>query len=386
MKIGIIGSGAMGSGIAQVVATHGHDVLICDENKSTLDRASGQIHSTLNKLVEKQKFTSEEATKILSRLKFVTGIQDSDFKDCELIIEAVVEKSEVKQTIFRQLESTVSDSCILASNTSSLSITSIASSCIKAERVIGIHFFNPAPLMPLVEIIPGHLTSSETTEQSRKIISGLKKTVVLCKDTPGFIVNRIARPFYGEAMRIFEEGIADVATIDEAMRKLGGFKMGPFELTDMIGHDVNYAVTESVWKEFYFDARYKPSLCQKRLVEAKLFGRKSGKGFYDYHEDAKKPTPNNDPALQKRIFERILYMLVNEAADALYHGIASANDIDLAMTNGVNYPKGLLKWADEIGIQKIVDELDHLSNIYREDRYRASVILRKKASENSTFH
>lgn len=375
----------MGSGIAQVAATSGHSVVVVDENPTSVEKASTQIKNALSKLTEKQKISKEESEQILSRLKFVTGINALDFQNSDLIIEAVVERLDVKQSIFHELESIVDESCILATNTSSLSITSIASSCKIPGRVIGIHFFNPAPIMPLVEIIPGHLTTSETTERCRKIISDCKKTVVICKDTPGFIVNRIARPFYGEAMRIYEEGIADIATIDEAMRKIGGFKMGPFELTDMIGHDVNYAVTESVWKEFYFDARYKPSLCQRRLVEAKLFGRKSGKGFYDYQSEAITPLPNNDPELQKRIFERILHMLINEAADALYYGIATANDIDLAMMKGVNYPKGLLKWADEIGISKIVHELDTLSDRYREDRYRASVLLRKKAVENSTF-
>jgi 3-hydroxybutyryl-CoA dehydrogenase len=251
----------------------------------------------------------------------------------------------------------------------------------KQERVIGIHFFNPAPLMPLVEIIPGISTKEGLAGEIKKLIESWKKMPVIAKDTPGFIVNRVARPFYGESIRIYEEGIADFATIDAAMKEIGGFKMGPFELMDLIGNDINYTVTETVWKQFYNDPKFKPSLTQKRLVEAKQFGKKSGRGYYDYSEGAKVVEPKKEKTLAEQIFMRVLVMLINEASDALYYGVATKEDIDLAMTKGVNYPKGLLKWADEIGIDKVLSALERLYTEYNEDRYRPSVLLKKMMKE-----
>jgi 3-hydroxybutyryl-CoA dehydrogenase len=301
-----------------------------------------------------------------------------------LVIEAIVENLEVKRKLFSELESIVSEQTILASNTSSLSIASIAASCQKSERVIGIHFFNPAPLMQLVEVIPAVQTNDATLQKAVEIISSWKKTVAVAKDTPGFIVNRVARPFYSEAIRLYEEGVADFATIDAAMKTQGNFRMGPFELMDFIGHDVNYIVTETVFTAFYFDPRYKPSFSQKRLLEAGFLGRKSGRGFYDYSQEMPQPTGNE--SLSQSIFERVLVMLINEAADALFLNIASAQDIDNAMTKGVNYPKGLLAWADELGIDWCVQKLDALYDEYREDRYRCSPLLRRMARENKTFY
>jgi len=283
------------------------------------------------------------------------------------------------------LESITSSDCILASNTSSLSIASIAAACKKPERVIGIHFFNPAPLMPLVEIIPAVQTSEATKNTSKILIDGWQKVTVLAKDTPGFIVNRVARPFYGEALRIYEEGVADFATIDWAMTELGGFKMGPFTLMDYIGNDINYTVTESVFAAFYYDPRYKPSFTQKRHSEAGWFGRKTGRGYYNYADETNMPQPKKDEKLGNQICNRILVMLINEAVDALFLNIASKEDIDLAMTKGVNYPKGLLKWADEIGLKNVLNQLETLFAEYGEDRYRPSVLLRRMVRENKTF-
>lgn len=392
MKIGIIGSGTMGSGIAQVAATSGCKVKLYDTNQAVLDKAKEALEKILDRLVQKQKIDSTEKSRIQNNISYVNKL--NDLSDSDLIIEAIVENLDIKKKVFSELETYVSEDCIIASNTSSLSIASIAASLKKPERCIGIHFFNPAPLMQLVEVIPAIQTSKEVLENSIKIISDWKKVVAVAKDTPGFIVNRVARPFYGEALRIYEEGLADFKTIDESMKSLGGFRMGPFELMDFIGNDVNYTVTETVFTAFYFDPRYKPAFTQKRFAEAGYLGRKSGKGYYIYDESGAIVITNtenfeekdsNDKQLSQQIFDRILVMLINEAADALFMNIASAEDIDNAMTKGVNYPKGLLYWADEKGIDWCVNKMDALYDEYHEDRYRCSPLLRKMNKDNKTF-
>lgn len=382
--IGVIGAGSMGSGIAQVAATAGHMVILLDSSKPMLQKAEQNLTKILNRLAEKGKITKSEAGDILDRIQFTDQLKN--FAPSELIIEAIIEDLNIKKQIFRELESIVSKKCIIASNTSSLSVSAIASACDHADRVLGIHFFNPAPLMPLVEVVPAVQTSEEVLKEARGLVDSWGKITVLAKDTPGFIVNRVARPFYGEALRILEEGIADVATIDWAMTEIGGFKMGPFTLMDFIGNDVNYTVTETVFKSFFYDPRYKPSFTQKRLAEAGYLGRKSGRGYYDYSEGAVNPEPSFDKKLGQEVFERILVMLINEAADALFWNIATREDIDLAMTNGVNYRIGLLKWADEIGIDNCVKLMDRLYDEYLEDRYRCSPLLRKMVKDGKTFY
>lgn len=383
MKIGVLGAGAMGSGIAQVAAQNGHEVILVDAHRVALEKSRHGHEKILARLVEKGRLAAGEDQAILARMRYEANL--SDLAECGLVIEAIVEDLAVKKQVFKSLSEHCGPEAILASNTSSLSIASIASAVENPERFLGIHFFNPAPLMPLVEVIPAISTASHITTQAKELIDSWSKVTVLAKDTPGFIVNRVARPFYGEAVRIYEEGVADPATIDWAMTELGGFRMGPFTLMDFIGHDVNYAVTESVFQAFYYDPRYRPNFSQKRLVEAGWLGRKTGRGFYDYREGAEKPAPNTDPVLGQQILERILAMLINEAADALHLGIASAEDIDLAMTKGVNYPKGLLAWADELGLEQVLQTLDALYEDYREDRYRASVLLRRKVKSGQKF-
>lgn len=383
IKVGVIGSGAMGSGIAQVAATAGHAVIIYDTNKSALEKSKSALDTTLKKIVEKRKISEQKASAIFSLITYADDLKS--FADCGLVIEAVIENLEVKQKLFFELEDIVKEDCIIASNTSSLSITSIASACKKTNRVLGIHFFNPAPLMPLVEIIPGISTDKNVVEASRKLIDSWGKVTVLAQDTPGFIVNRVARSYYGESIRIAEEGIADYVTVDWALKEFGGFKMGPFELMDFIGNDINYKVTETVWEQFFYEQKFKPSFTQKRLFEAKYFGRKTGKGYYDYSDGAEKTEPQKNEELGKQIFNRVIAMLINEAIDALYLNVASKEDLDLAMTKGVNYPKGLLKWGDEIGLQNILKTLTALQDEYGEDRYRASVLLKKMVKENKKF-
>jgi len=377
MVVGVVGAGTMGAGIAQVAAQNGHQVVLVDTNQEMLNKAELGLGKVLARLVEKGTISADERINIQGNITYTTSI--TDFQHCGMVIEAIVENLGVKHNVFQAIEKVVAPTCILASNTSSLSIASIGSVLQHASRVIGIHFFNPAPLMPLVEIIPAVQTANETLEKAKALIDSWGKVSVICKDTPGFIVNRVARPFYGEALRIYEEGIADFATIDWAMTSIGGFKMGPFTLMDYIGNDVNYTVTESVFEAFYYDPRFKPSFTQKRHKEAGFFGRKTGRGFYDYTENAQQPIPNEDAQLGQQIVDRILAMLINEAYDALFMHVASAEDIDLAMTKGVNYPKGLLAWSNEIGISKVLNQLQDLFELYGEDRYRPNALLKRLA-------
>ena len=382
--IGIVGAGTMGIGIAQIAAQNKHQVILYDLSDAQLEKAKSGLEKVLNRLVEKERISDNERKNILTRILFTNKI--NELWPCGLVIEAIVESIKIKHEVFTSLEDVVSEHCILATNTSSLSIASIGAALKTSKRIIGIHFFNPAPLMPLVEIIPAIQTNEQTTKTCKDLIAKWGKTVVLCKDTPGFIVNRVARPFYGEALRIYEEGIADFVTIDWALTEKGGFKMGPFTLMDYIGNDVNFAVTESVFKAFFYDPRFKPSLTQKRYAEAGFLGRKSGRGYYDYENLKLNPKPQTDDTLGERILNRILCLLVNEAIDAVFMGVTSIEDVDLAMTKGVNYPKGLLKWGDEIGLDKILNQLQELFDYYGEDRYRPNPLLRKMVKENKQFY
>jgi 3-hydroxybutyryl-CoA dehydrogenase len=379
-NVGVIGAGTMGIGIAQVAVQNGKKVVVVEVNEEVLNKSKAGLFKTFDKLLEKQKITIEDISNYKNNLLFTTDY--NELKDADLVIEAIIESLSVKHAVFQSVESVVRPNCILASNTSSLSIASISAVLLRPDRFLGIHFFNPAPLMALVEVIPGVQTDIKVTELIKNEILSWNKKTVLVKDTPGFIVNRVARPFYGEALRIYEVGIADFATIDWAMTHFGGFRMGPFTLMDYIGNDINYTVTESVFEAFYYDPRFKPSFTQKRHKEAGLLGRKSGKGFYDYSEGVDAPLPNKDEALGQAIFNRILAMLINEAFDAQFMSVASREDIDIAMKFGVNYPKGLLEWADEIGLEHVLVTLQNLFEEYGEDRYRPNPLLKRMVYSN----
>ncbi|MEE9171123.1 MAG: 3-hydroxyacyl-CoA dehydrogenase NAD-binding domain-containing protein [bacterium] len=382
--IGVIGAGTMGSGIAQVAATADHPVILHDSSSEVLARAKSGLEQIHSRLVEKGRIGQATANRILDNISYSHSLEACD--QCQFVVEAIVENLDVKQEVFSKIEKIAADEATLATNTSSLSVTSIAAACVHPERVIGTHFFNPAPLMALVEIVPGLSTSQQTIDSARTLISNWGKTTVLAKDTPGFIVNRVARPFYGEAIRILEEGIADAATIDWAMREIGGFRMGPFELMDLIGNDVNLKVTETVFEAFFYDPRFRPSFTQKRMVEANRLGKKTGHGYYDYSSGATKPEPNTDAQLGEEIIFRILVMLINEAIDMVFLKIATIEDVDLAMTKGVNYPKGLLKWADKIGLAKVLACLQELQDEYGEDRYRPNPLLKRMVRNEQTFY
>jgi 3-hydroxybutyryl-CoA dehydrogenase len=387
-KIGVLGAGAMGSGIAQVAAAAGHSVVCVDTHPPSIEKARQGLEKALAREVEKGRLTAAAAQQVAKRLGFVAsnGEDFGAFRDCALVIEAIVEDLDVKQNAFRAIETVVAETCVLATNTSSLSVAGIASACDHPGRVIGLHFFNPATVLPLVEVVRAIGSDAAVVGSVRTLVDAWGKVTVLTRDTPGFIVNRVARPFYGESLRILDENIADVATIDWAMKELGGFRMGPFELMDLIGNDVNYAVTSSIFEAMGYDPRYRPSITQRRMVEAGLLGRKSGKGYYDYQNGAQRPQPSTDRERGSEILNRVLAMLINEAADAILFNVASIADIDLAMTKGVNYPKGLLAWADEIGASTVHDRLAALQEKYGEDRYRPSAVLKQAAREGRRFH
>ena len=278
--VGVIGAGTMGAGIALVCARNGHQVKLLDTNQAVLDKALAYLQGTLSRDVEKGKITEEKKTETLA---LVDRISDMELlADCDIVIEAVPERLDLKKNIFSGLARICRSDALLLSNTSSISITEIAGGLPHPERILGFHFFNPAPVMPLVEVIRGTKSSEENVQRAYRFAEELGKVPVLVTDSPGFIVNRIARPYYNEALRILGDNLADVEKIDRIMKKAGGFKMGPFELQDMIGIDINFATTQSVYTDFFHEGRFKPSRIQQRMVQAGSLGRKTGEGFYDY--------------------------------------------------------------------------------------------------------
>jgi len=493
VTIGVIGAGAMGSGIVQVALNAGHPVVLHDAAPAALERGLQSIRANYAKLLEKGKIDQAQHDARTARL---SGGALSDLAPAGLVIEAIVERLDIKIEVLAAVEKLLRPEAIIASNTSSLSITAVAAGLQRPQQVVGMHFFNPAPILPLVEVVRGKASAPEVLDTVFDTARAWGKTPVHCRSTPGFIVNRIARPYYGEALRLLAEQAADVATLDTVLRQAGGFRMGAFELMDMIGHDVNYAVTASVYDALYQDPRYKPSLLQKELVDAGWLGRKSGRGFYQYEEEATAITVTGavsthepqsvaaegelgpaatlidltheaglgvrvtdgagilhidgvtlaltdgrsaterfaadgvqvlfDLALDYRVagviaiavadqadaharevaigfFSRLgkqvmvlddspgllvmrtVAMLANEGADAVQQGLADAADIDLAMVKGVNYPRGPLAWADQVGIGRIARVIRHLGQSYGEDRYRLSPLLARMALSHRTF-
>ena len=494
--IGVIGAGAMGSGIVQVALNAGHHVVLHDAAPAALDRGIASIADAYQRLQAKGKI--DEATRLDRLARLQRGAHLADLSQAALVIEAIVENIDIKAKVLAEVEALLAPSAIIASNTSSLSVTAIAARLQRPQQVAGLHFFNPAPVLPLVEIVSGKVTAQAVADTLFATALAWGKVPVRCASTPGFIVNRVARPFYGEALRLLTERAAGVAAIDAILRGSGGFRMGAFELMDLIGHDVNYAVTRSVYDALYSDARYTPSLLQKDLVDAGWLGKKTGSGFYQYGADAVNPAvplaaseaapaaivvegdlgvaaplaalaqaagievrfsagpgllriaghavalsdgrsatarfaadadvtvlfdlaldyakattialacADQAPAgallavtgffqaLGKQVIViddapgmvvmRTVAMLANEAAEVVQQGIASVQDADLAMVNGVNYPRGPLAWADSIGTTLVQRVLANLAAAYGEERYRSAPLLARRALTGQPFY
>lgn len=388
----------MGAGIAQLAATHGCAVHLIDVNGEVLERAVESVGARLARKVEKDRLDSAERDAILNRIHPGTTVAVAG--DVDLAIEAVTEDLALKQRIFRSLEEVVSDGAVLATNTSSLCISAIAEATRRPQRVVGMHFFNPAPVMPLVEIIAGKQSGDDAVKTALGAARAWGKTPVVAKDTPGFIVNRVARGYSLEALRLLGEGVAGVDEIDQVMRTHGGFKMGPFELMDLVGLDVNLAVSTSVWQQMDRSARFAPHEIQQQLVKEGWLGRKTQRGFYRYNEAAAVPawlvnrksfvlSPLFSGVLhafaersgaiaagttEQFILGRILTAIFNEAAMALGAEVASREDIDTAMIKGTNYPRGPLAWANEIGYRTVRGVLKALNEMVADGRYEPAAL------------
>ncbi len=410
-KIAVLGAGTMGAGIAQLAAGSGHDVLLYDIKDEFVQRGLERTRAVLQSRVDRGKMPQEELDALMARISTTTNRDDA--ANADFIIEAAPEDLDLKREIFSSLSKLCPPETVLCTNTSSLSITSIASAAECPERVVGMHFFNPAPVMPLVEVVAGRQSSPDAVQAVLGLAAGLGKTPVQAADSPGFIVNRVARPFYGEALKMLGEGAATVPRIDAAMRA-AGFKMGPFELMDLIGIDVNFAVTKSVYEAFFGEPRYRPHPIQQRMVEAGTLGRKTGRGFYTYEEGRQgDPVPSRIVSIPHKreagfvpteiseefvlkahiaaelegdaeITARILAMIINEAASAVGESVASVRDIDTAMKLGTNYPKGPLRWGDEIGLDLVFAVLSSLRESLGEERYRPAPLLWQMVMSGTT--
>jgi 3-hydroxybutyryl-CoA dehydrogenase len=374
-RVGVLGAGAMGAGIAQLCAVAGIETRLLDANEDALAAGIARVEGSLGRAVERGRIADADAAAALGRLQPVGAVDD--LAGVELVIEAVPEIVDLKVELLGALAALPGEP-ILASNTSSISIGILAQRCGAPERLLGLHFFNPPTAMPLIELIATPATDRGALGRARMLGERLGKEVVDVLDGPGFLVNRCARPFYMESLRMVEDGFAEPWEIDRACVELGGFPLGPFELMDTVGVDISLAVTKSMWEQSYGEPRWRPSPIQIAQVAAGRLGRKTGAGFYD-DGDSWRSRPAASPDLAATILDRVVANLVNEAAFALAAGIATPADLERAMVVGLNHPKGPEAWEREWTRERIVEILDHLWDTEHDPRYRVAPRLRRPA-------
>jgi len=380
--VAVIGAGTMGAGIAQVCLAAGHEVVLYDVDEAALARGRARIDDGLDRLVERGRLAPDARAAALASLREAHTIETAA-AGADVVIEAALEDIELKRTIFRALGASAPPQTLLATNTSALPVSAIGSASGRPESALGLHFFNPAPVMPLVEVVQGDRTSAAAMGRAIDFVAGLGKTAVACRDEPGFIVNRVNRPFTLEALRMVEAGEAGVEQVDHALTA-AGYPMGPFALMDLVGIDVNYAVARSLWEAFDGALRFATSPIQHGLVEAGNLGRKSGQGFYRYEGGR---AAGLAPAFASAagnlahadMVGRIELAIINEAYHAAGDGVAEASDIDRAMKLGANHPYGPFERAGQLGLRRVIDGLSRLETLHGE-RYRVAPLLWQVAS------
>jgi len=376
--IGVAGAGTMGAGIAQLACLAGFETLLHDPDRAALERGGEKLRAGLEREAERGRREAREVERATARL---TAVPSPDgLAPCRLVIEAAPEDLGLKRGLFARLESVCATDTVLATNTSSLPVTEVAAEAKRPERICGMHFFNPPTRMKLVELVAGAATGEPVLIDAAAVAERMGRTVIRCTDSPGFIVNRCNRPFALESLRILEAGIATPAEIDEAIRELGGYPMGPFELIDLIGVDVNLEVARSFFRQRP-EPRWQPSPLQEEMVADGRLGRKAGRGFYEYDDRGRPTGPTTselDPALAKQVLERVVAQLVNEACFAVEEGVAAPAEIDAAMRLGLNHPRGPFEWARELGAERAEEILDAL-RAGDDQRYRVAPHLRRLA-------
>ena len=393
-RVGVVGAGTMGAGIAQIAAEGGLEVALHDPDATALDEGMGRTRSAIERAAERGRLDPEAAAGALERLERARSTELEDLAGCDLVIEAAPELLELKRELFGRLEAVCGPETVLATNTSSLSVTAIAAEAERPERIVGMHFFNPPPAMKLVEIVAGDASTEPALAAATEAGAAMGRTPIRARDAIGFVANRCARPFTLESLRMVGEGVAGHEEIDRACRVGGGFRMGPFELMDLIGVDVNFAVARSFWEQSFGEPRWRPHPIQERMVASGRLGRKSGRGFYDYSgESHRGPDPAVDdewPILDEdrleelagpkapEVLGRIGAQIANEACFALGEEVASAEDVDTAMRLGFNWPLGPLAWGERMGWSRALGILDELRELHG-DGYRAAALLRERA-------
>ena len=373
-RIGVVGAGSMGAGIAQLGCVGGFETVLEDPVPDALERGEARLRQGRDKGASRGRWSDEEAAAAAARLR-PSGSLD-DLAGCDLVIEAAPEDLELKRDLFADLAEVCGEGTILATNTSSLRVTAIAERVPRPERICGMHFFNPPPLMRLVEVVAGERTSDGTVETATEVAERMLRTPVKAADGIGFLANRCVRPFTLESLRMLGEGVADHAQIDHVIRQDGGYRMGPFELMDLIGIDVNLSVARSFYSQRP-EPRWEPHPIQERMVAEGRLGRKTGRGFYEYDEDATESgSPAVDGELRSRILDRVVCQLVNEASFAADEGVGTPEDIDTAMRLGFNHPRGPFEWLGELGAERVIGTLDELAARLDAERYRVPRSLR----------